>query len=54
MFGVERLPEPPMAPRRSKKVDVSRHNSVAALRGYVCDADALRDHAGADSLWRNT
>jgi integrase len=30
-----------------KMMDVSRHKSVDTLRGYVRDADAFRDHAGA-------
>jgi hypothetical protein len=33
-----------------KMMDVSRHRSVDTLRGYVRDADAFRDHAGAGSL----
>jgi site-specific recombinase XerD len=33
-----------------KMMDVSRHKSVDALRGYVRDADAFRDHAGAGLL----
>jgi site-specific recombinase XerD len=33
-----------------KMVDVSRHKSVDVLRGYVRDADAFRDHAGAGLL----
>jgi hypothetical protein len=31
-------------------MDVSRHKSVDTLRGYVRDADAFRDHAGAGLL----
>jgi formate dehydrogenase assembly factor FdhD len=33
-----------------KMMDVSRHKSVDTLRGYVRDADAFRDHAGAGLL----
>jgi hypothetical protein len=33
-----------------KLMDVSRHKSVDTLRGYVRDADAFRDHAGAGLL----
>jgi integrase len=33
-----------------KMMDVSRHRSVDTLRGYVRDADAFRDHAGAGLL----
>jgi formate dehydrogenase assembly factor FdhD len=33
-----------------KMMDVSRHKSVDTLRGYVHDADAFRDHAGAGLL----
>jgi site-specific recombinase XerD len=33
-----------------KMMDVSRHKSVDVLRGYVRDADAFRDHAGAGLL----
>jgi formate dehydrogenase assembly factor FdhD len=33
-----------------KMMDVSRHKSVDTLRGYVCDADAFRDHAEAGLL----
>jgi len=33
-----------------KMMDVSRHRSVDTLRGYVRDADAVRDHAGAGLL----
>jgi integrase len=29
------------------KMDISRHRSLDVLRGYVRDADAFRDHAGA-------
>jgi hypothetical protein len=32
------------------RMDVSRHKSVHTLRGYVRDADAFRDHAGAGLL----
>jgi len=31
-------------------MDVSRHRSVDTLRGYVRDAEQLRDHAGAGLL----
>jgi hypothetical protein len=31
-------------------MDVSRHKSVDVLRGYVRDAEAFRDHAGAGLL----
>jgi integrase len=30
-----------------KMMDVSRHKSVEALRGYVRDAELFKDHAGA-------
>jgi hypothetical protein len=33
-----------------KMMDVSRHKSVDVLRGYVRDAEAFRDHAGAGLL----
>jgi integrase len=33
-----------------KMMDVSRHKSVDVLRGYVRDAKAFRDHAGAGLL----
>jgi hypothetical protein len=33
-----------------KMMDVSRHKSVDTLRGYVRDADAFREHAGAGLL----
>jgi hypothetical protein len=33
-----------------KMMDVSRHRSVDTLRGYVRDAHAFRDHAGAGLL----
>jgi site-specific recombinase XerD len=33
-----------------KMMDVSRHRSVDILRGYVRDANAFRDHAGAGLL----
>jgi integrase len=33
-----------------KMMDVSRHRSVDTLRGYVRDANAFRDHAGAGLL----
>jgi integrase len=33
-----------------KMMDVSRHKSIDVLRGYVRDADAFRDHAGAGLL----
>jgi site-specific recombinase XerD len=33
-----------------KMMDVSRHKSVDTLRGYVREADAFRDHAGAGLL----
>ena len=33
-----------------KMMDVSRHKSVDTLRGYVRDANAFRDHAGAGLL----
>jgi formate dehydrogenase assembly factor FdhD len=33
-----------------KMMDVSRHKSVDTLRGYVRDADAFRNHAGAGLL----
>ena len=33
-----------------KMMDVSRHKSVDTLRGYVRDAEAFRDHAGAGLL----
>jgi site-specific recombinase XerD len=33
-----------------KMMDVSRHRSVDTLRGYVREADAFRDHAGAGLL----
>jgi site-specific recombinase XerD len=33
-----------------KMMDVSRHRSVETLRGYVRDANAFRDHAGAGLL----
>jgi site-specific recombinase XerD len=33
-----------------KMMDVSRHKSMDALRGYVRDADLFRDHAGAGLL----
>ena len=33
-----------------KMMDVSRHRSVDTLRGYVRDANAFRDHAGAALL----
>lgn len=33
-----------------KMMDVSRHKSVDALRGYVRDAELFRDHAGAGLL----
>jgi site-specific recombinase XerD len=33
-----------------KMMDVSRHKSVDVPRGYVRDADAFRDHAGAGLL----
>jgi integrase len=33
-----------------KMMDVSRHKSVDVLRGYVRDADAFRDYAGAGLL----
>jgi hypothetical protein len=31
-------------------MDVSRHKSVDTLRGYVCDAELFKDHAGAGLL----
>jgi hypothetical protein len=31
-------------------MDVSRHRSVDALRGYVRDAEIFKDHAGAGLL----
>jgi hypothetical protein len=31
-------------------MDVSRHRSMAKLRGYVRDAELFRDHAGAGLL----
>jgi hypothetical protein len=33
-------------------MDVSRHKSIDVLRGYVRDADAFQDYAGAGLLWR--
>ena len=33
-----------------KMMDVSRHNSVDTLRGYVRDAELFKDHAGAGLL----
>jgi integrase len=33
-----------------KMMDVSRHKSADSLRGYVRDAEAFSDHAGADLL----
>jgi hypothetical protein len=33
-----------------KMMDISRHKSVDVLRGYVRDAEAFRDHAGAGLL----
>jgi integrase len=33
-----------------KIMDVSRHRSMATLRGYVRDAELFRDHAGAGLL----
>jgi site-specific recombinase XerD len=33
-----------------KMMDISRHKSVDTLRGYVREADAFRDHAGAGLL----
>lgn len=33
-----------------KMIDVSRHKSVEALRGYVRDAELFRDHAGSGLL----
>ena len=33
-----------------KIMDVSRHRSMAKLRGYVRDAELFRDHAGAGLL----
>jgi hypothetical protein len=33
-----------------KMMDVSRHKSIDVLRGYVRDANAFRDHAGAGLL----
>ena len=33
-----------------KMMDVSRHRSVDALRGYVRDAEIFKDHAGAGLL----
>jgi hypothetical protein len=46
------LPDPAAARGASlfKMMDVSRHKSVDTLRGYVRDADAFRDHAGAGLL----
>jgi len=37
-------------PPCSRILDVSRHKSVDVLRGYVRDAEAFRDHAGAGLL----
>jgi hypothetical protein len=31
-------------------MDVSRHKSVDALRGYVRNAESFKDHAGAAFL----
>jgi hypothetical protein len=31
-------------------MDVSRHKSMDTVRGYVRDADLVRDHAGAGLL----
>jgi hypothetical protein len=33
-----------------KMMDQSRHRSVDTLRGYVCDAEIFKDHAGAGLL----
>ena len=33
-----------------KMMDVSRYNSVDTLRGYVRDAELLKDHAGTGLL----
>jgi site-specific recombinase XerD len=33
-----------------KMMDVSRHKSVDTLRGYVCDAELFKDHAGTGLL----
>jgi hypothetical protein len=33
-----------------KRMDISRHKSVDVLRGFVRDAEAFRDHAGAGLL----
>jgi site-specific recombinase XerD len=33
-----------------KMMDVSRHQSVDTLRGYVSDAELFKDHAGAGLL----
>jgi formate dehydrogenase assembly factor FdhD len=33
-----------------KTMDVSRHKSVDTLRGYVCDAELFKDHAGTGLL----
>jgi hypothetical protein len=43
-------PRPPRGASLFKIMDVSRHKSVDTLRGYVRDADAFRDHAGAGLL----